>query len=260
MTQAIEVIFSKPRPRIIQSLYKRLLRMRRKPIVKDVLGLRLELYPQDWIDNRLLAGQPYERDQLIFVHETLARYDIRQFFDCGSNIGLYSCFVGVHCPMVKKIYAFEPVPDTYRRLCRNLALNNIEQRCVAMNVALSDADGETEIAYFPHSSGTSTADRVAAKNRRGKADEQVVLSVPVRKLDDIFTAQGERIFIKLDVEGFEAQALRGMEKVLSANQCFLQVELWAQNADDFIAKMKKLGYHVAHQIENDYYLTNMAEA
>ena len=43
------------------------MRLRSKPITARRQGANWELYPNDWIDNRLLIGRPFERTQIEFV-------------------------------------------------------------------------------------------------------------------------------------------------------------------------------------------------
>jgi hypothetical protein len=45
------------------SIAKRLMRLRKKPMVVNRLGVFWLLYPNDWIDNRILIGRPFEREQ-----------------------------------------------------------------------------------------------------------------------------------------------------------------------------------------------------
>ena len=77
------------------SISKRLLRLRKKPIVARRMGAMWMLHPNDWIDNRMLIGRPFEREQLAFAQQCIKDNKLTHFFDCGANIGLYSVLLGV---------------------------------------------------------------------------------------------------------------------------------------------------------------------
>jgi len=50
-------------------------------------------------------------------------YSPKVVFDIGANVGMYSLFFAKYWPE-SKIYAFEPVEDTYNILLKNIELNN----------------------------------------------------------------------------------------------------------------------------------------
>jgi len=125
--------------------------------------------------------------------------------DVGSNIGEtmlnFASIVGEH----GKVLAFEPVPSSYQKLAMNISLNNFKN-IVAENLAISD---KTETLYF---------DPATYYNSGGifmmKSSSENLLSVNAIKLDDYVEAfHLNRIdFIKIDVEGFELNVLRGAVK------------------------------------------------
>ena len=68
------------------------------------------------------------------------------FLDIGSNIGIYSVYVGVKFPLVKT-FAFEPVPVIWGKNRAFHRANHLPESTV-LNNALSDSDGARTI-YFP---------------------------------------------------------------------------------------------------------------
>ena len=80
--------------RILRSLRKRLYRLRPTPLIAHRLGARWLLDPSNWIDNRILAGAPFEREQLALAKQLIAEHHIRTVIDIGANIGLYSVLLG----------------------------------------------------------------------------------------------------------------------------------------------------------------------
>ncbi|MFG0274083.1 MAG: FkbM family methyltransferase [Phycisphaerales bacterium] len=113
------------------------------------------------------------------------------------------------------IYAFEPVRETFDQLASALA---DEPRATAVHAALGGAPDELEIRV---NGCTGTSSILTAANRlHGYHGEKVTLrrteTVPVVTLDDWSDEQGvDRIdFLKLDLQGFELEALKGADRLL----------------------------------------------
>ena len=235
--------------RPMQSLLKRLVKIRSKPLVAKRLGANWLLYPRDWIDNRIYIGRPYEQKQLEFAQDCIQEYDLETFYDCGANVGFYSVLLGLRAKKLLRIHAFEPVPNTWGRLVTNVMLNNLNHIITAHNFGLGDKSGELQIAYSANSTGTSTLLEGDAEGRNFEEHIHVQISV----FDDVFKIKNEESFLKLDVEGFELPALNGMKKYLKNNFCILQVELWENNRSKTIEYLKTLDYKLFNQIGSDYY-------
>lgn len=233
------------------SIAKRLLRLRKKPILAKRLGANWKLYPADWIDNRMLIGRPFERAQLAFAQDCIAENGLTAFYDCGANIGLYSVLLGVNSPLLTAIHAFEPVPKTYARLVENLRLNDLLETATAHNYGLGAKAEMLTIAFDKKSSGTATLDQDEKHNPRREFDGR--LQVEIRTFDSQFDVSNTGAFMKLDMEGHEAYALAGMEKMLSNNNCYLQIELWDKNRQQVIDWLAERGYTVFHNIHHDIY-------
>ena len=231
------------------SLKKRLARLRKKPVVAQRLGATWELYPRDWIDNRLLIGRPFEAKQLAFAQELIVSRNIGVFFDCGSNIGLYSVLLGSRIPPLTTLHAFEPVPSTWARLSRNLELNHLLDRAIPHNYGLGAIPTRATIALAQHSTGTATLNP-DAKTQRGFTDTQ---EIEIRVFDDQFKDRAQRAFFKIDVEGHEIEALKGMTGYLNNNECVLQIEAWDNNQNTLIQFLAPYGYVEFHRIGPDIY-------
>lgn len=233
------------------SVAKRLLRLRKKPILAKRLGANWKLYPSDWIDNRMLIGRPFEREQLTFAQDCIAKNGLSTFYDCGANIGLYSVLLGINAVPLTAIHAFEPVPKTHARLVEHLGLNNLQDKVTAHNYGLGTKSETLTIAFDKKSSGTATLDQDEKNNpKRDFADRQ---DVQIHSFDSQFDISGTRAFMKLDMEGNEAEALIGMEKMLANNICFLQIELWDKNLEHVKQWLRERGYEAFHHIHHDIY-------
>ncbi len=139
--------------------------------------------------------------------------------DVGANTGLFTLLALASGPDCR-VVAFEPVPRTHRLLLEQVALNGWSDRCEARSSAASDAPGIAEF-HVPFEDYPTSAS-LDPSGFRGMAGESI--RVVVEALDDAIPP-GTRVGLaKIDVEGFEDRALRGMRRILEESRPHLVVE------------------------------------
>lgn len=206
----------------LHSLRKRLARLRGFPSVGRRGGARFLLDPANWIDNRLLAGAPYENAQLALARRLIRERGIDLVVDIGANFGLYTVLLGLE-PGVAETHAFEPVARNYNQLLGNVFCNRLDAKVTAHRLALGAAAGRATIHIDPRSTGVSRLD-LAGVARDASVFTQSE-TVEVRRLDDVLPSAGRSAYVKIDVEGKAVEVLRGMPAFLAANRGALQVEI-----------------------------------
>jgi FkbM family methyltransferase len=152
-----------------------------------------------------MARESFESDQVSAFLECIKSHDI--VLDIGANIGFYSCLASSHG---KHVLAFEPAERNLRFLLRNLWEN--EFRCVEVfPMGLGAEQGLCPIYGF---GGISSFIPGWAQARKSRFSV-----VPVATLDRVIgtSFQNERLLIKMDVEGFEFEVLKGASEVLRKN-------------------------------------------
>lgn len=138
-------------------------------------------------------------DELImfaYYHRNRGRY--QRAVDIGANLGLHSILLA-KCGF--KVEAYEPDPQHFEKLTRNLSLNDVSQRCSPHMAAVSDRKGRTK---FVRVLGNTTSSHVfgAKPNPYGALQE---FDVDVEDIRDI----APRVdFMKVDAEGHEAVILK----------------------------------------------------
>ena len=143
------------------------------------------------------------------------------FLDIGANIGMMTLHAAKLVGSEGKIIAFEPQPSCVRKLERQLELNNIHHVTVH-NIGLADQAAEM-VMSVPR--GGSIMAHIGATVVF--SDEQI--KIPVRRGDDLVAAVSGRLVIKIDVEGYEVQALRGLGKTIALNRPAIISELNAHH-------------------------------
>ncbi len=129
-------------------------------------------------------------------------------FDVGACFGFYTC---AFAKWGARVYAFEPLPSSFALNTETVQLNGCQSAVKNFNCGLGERAGTLRVYAFKNLS-----DGHASLSDLGR-DDAVPHECPITTLDDFCAGQGiERIsFLKMDVEGFEYEVLKGGQKILS---------------------------------------------
>jgi FkbM family methyltransferase len=146
------------------------------------------------------------------ANHLLAYHGINLVLDGGANVGQYATELRRQ-GYRGKILSFEPQPVAFQELEKNAAADG---NWSAMNIGLGDVEGELAMNLCVGSDCGSFLKPVAGINPYTATVGQKV--VPVRRLDrlwkDICTP-AEKVFLKLDTQGYEQKILNGAESCLN---------------------------------------------
>jgi FkbM family methyltransferase len=182
----------------------------------------------------------YELDLQDAVHRLIEPGSV--VYDVGANIGYVSLLISRQVGAEGKIVAIEALPTNVERLKRNVALNPF-----ASNVQVSQAavvDKQRKVKFLVHASTSmGKADGSAGRNELYK-DELEVNGISLDNF--IFEQKNPRpAAVKMDIEGGEVLAVRGMQRMLAEIKPLLLIELHGQEAAAVVFEaLKKHDYHL----------------
>ncbi|HEY1459959.1 MAG TPA: FkbM family methyltransferase [Casimicrobiaceae bacterium] len=134
--------------------------------------------------------------------------------DVGANHGFYSLIAAPRIAPGGHIYAFEPSRSFYELIKASVSVNGLDQIVSVHNVALSSAEGDVTLAFDRSWSGGGhlEVNASAPLDPSSTIERETVRAVP---LDDFVGANIDHIdVIKMDIEGAEGLALKGMNKLI----------------------------------------------
>jgi len=173
--------------------------------------------------------KPWDNENVEKVIYFIKKYN-GSFVDCGCNFGAYSI------PIAKKfedqnIYAFDASKKAIYNLQQNIELNKIKN-INYFNIGIGDKNTE---AYFNENIDNLKNDgsfRFVQNSDKEK--------INIYKLDDIFKKEKislkENIIIKLDLEGFDFLALKGLSETIKKSKVIIFIEIskmLLENSENF---------------------------
>lgn len=159
-------------------------------------------------------------------------------WDIGAQTGFFSCLFATLSGPGGRVHAYEPMPQSYAMILRNIRENGLEARVTIKNMACSDAKGAVPMTQ---ASGMFVVDHESSDARQ----------IACVRLDQ----EGLRApdLIKIDVEGHEPAVLRGLEGVLKGASPQLVIELneyWLKtnsgtSSAEVVKDLNERGYSVS---------------
>ena len=145
-----------------------------------------------------MASNPMGKDDLNYLINNVNKGDV--FFDVGANCGHYTLALSDHLNFDIQIHCFEPEDEAYLRLIHNKLINNADWNCAKVAVG-------AKFEWLKITSGLSGYNHITV-------GDEVGTPCPVITLDNYIESNNiqEVHMVKMDIEGFEMDALMGARK------------------------------------------------
>jgi len=163
----------------------------------------------------------YEPYMATAIRNNLRRGDV--FVDVGAHFGPWSVFAARIVGERGTVFAFEP-SAAFNVLNENASLNSPIK---PFNIGLGSEDGTASFFAQGNARSGSLVDSVTQINRKYQPSVPITkIQIKVRSLDSIFAEIGiTPNVIKVDVEGFEYEVLRGAANLIRTTRPVWVVEI-----------------------------------
>lgn len=209
-----------------------------RSVVNKLTGFDIEPYK---------ISHPIARRQMLFE-----KHNIDTVIDGGANRGQFAMQIR-RAGFRGNIHSFEPLKSEYLSMQKS-AKGDSKWTCY--NMALGAEDGTADINVSNLSVSSSLLQMTPAHHTPDFDTSYIrTEKVTVRSIDSVFpdiTSIGRSVFLKLDVQGFEYEVLRGAVNALPHIE-FVQAELsfvvlydGEKTFSDFVRYMESLGFTIVY--------------
>jgi len=170
--------------------------------------------------------------------------------DIGAHYGYYTLLLAQGVGPAGRVVAFEAIEENAATLRRNVALNNLEQRVTVECYAVSDGSVDIVHLVLPR---TYSSEWTLMRDKGVKSREASAIA-----LDEYFRDKAGVKLIKMDIEGAEGLAIRGMRRLLEKARPILVIELHSQGGREAVHELSRLGYRLLDLERQTEYATHSA--
>lgn len=162
----------------------------------------------------------------------------------GANVGFYTQILSKLVGEKGKVYSFEPDNDNFKLLKKNcLGLKNV----ILEKKAVGEKNGYIKL----YKSNSLNTDHQSFDIGEGRT----FIKIKCVKLDSYFASKVKINLIKVDIQGYDYFAFKGMKKILKSNKKIIFMsEMWPYalnhvgiNPALYISEVKKLGFKFLDQ-------------
>jgi FkbM family methyltransferase len=200
----------------------------------DIDGIQYEGNTGNYIDASILYLGAYEKDILYFLRDTMmSAYSGRGVFvDIGANTGQHSMFMSRYATNVHAFEPWEPVLKRFRHMVANNQIKNV----VIHPIGLGDQHSRKPF-FRPPSNNLGMGSFV----EQFTGDNFAEGYLEIQRGDDALVKAGVKkvALIKMDIEGYEKPALKGLQKTLRTNRPIVVFELSTNPKSPVSVKSKK---------------------
>ena len=200
--------------------------------MKNGIKIYIPYYKTDLIQKEIANTKNfYEVEILNTIFKQASFYTLKKgiFLDIGSNIGNHTlyCFSN---DLIQFAYCFEPVQDTFQILQKNISINNLQNKVKLFNVGVGESQGKAQIKSYNINNTGSSQLKISSEG-----------NIPIISIDDIKFEQ-DISFVKIDVEGFELNVIKGMLNTIKTHKPTIFIEIRNQFFNEINKYLQDIGY------------------
>ncbi|MFQ3597207.1 MAG: FkbM family methyltransferase [Chloroherpetonaceae bacterium] len=186
-------------------------------------GIRMDLELNEYVQSQLYLFGNFEPATVKVLKRLLKSGDM--VLDIGANVGYIALEMAKCVGASGKVFAFEPDAKNFALLKRNLELN---PDCNIEPIALAVSDTNAPLRLYKSIIDFNDSAHSTLPSEKHSVD---FIEIPTTTIDDFVQSRGVQKLnaIKIDIEGAEMSAFRGMRQTLSRFRPIVISELCAEH-------------------------------
>lgn len=203
-------------------------------------SLDIFVYPTSvdkWVSGRIIREGKWEEDHIQKIYRILKSDPSMIFLDIGANVGVFALTMAM---LGNQVVAIDALGDNVGRICASMRTNNLQDRMTIIHNALSYNREKVSLGKFHLNVGGTFIKQMGVS---ANSDVIVIDTILLDDLLDLHMFKDRRFVIKMDVETFEANVLKGaFEFFNNVRVEFVLMEFMAhkgKESGDFIVQFLK---------------------
>jgi FkbM family methyltransferase len=188
--------------------------------IADLDGIKYQGNITNYIDNQIFHYGAFEKPNLFLLRDLLRHIYVGRgtFIDIGANTGQHSLFLSRYAKEVHAFEPWEPVLIRFRRMIENNGIKNIRIHAYGLG-----AENSKKPFFKPADINLGTGSFVEGFKPENAPEGELEIQTG----DDAFNKEQIKSVsvIKMDIEGYEKPALRGLQNTLLKHRPFIVFEL-----------------------------------
>lgn len=179
-----------------------------------------------WVSGRIIREGKWEEDHIKKIYRILKSDPSLIFLDIGANVGAFSLTMA---ELGNQVIAVDALSDNVGRLCASMTINNLQDKMSIIHNALSYIHEKVSLGKFHLNVGGTFVKQMGVSDN---SDVIVIDAIILDDLLDLYDFKGG-VVIKMDVESFEANVLRGARNFFqNVNVVCVLMEFMAHRGKD----------------------------
>lgn len=214
----------------------------KKEIILDINDYKLLLNrDKKGIHRELIINRIREPQATEAFKKIIKKGDV--VLEAGANIGYYTILESLLVGDTGLIYAVEPANENFDYLRNNIEINNCKN-VMPYKLALGSQNGDAVLNIYDFENWNTIED-ISYVSKRGQE------IVRVMTIDAFLKDKKKPSFIRMDVEGYELEILKGMLELLKETPprgLFIEIHFYImgkKNSLELLNILKENGYEVA---------------
>lgn len=203
-----------------------------RPSKAKINGFIMKLDRTDETISRMILAGDFESFETAIV-KTYIKNGFH-VLDIGANIGYYSLVFASLVGSQGKVYAFEPTPRTFQILKHNIHQNGFDSVVTPYQYGISNVNQKAQLYINDYNKGD---------NRLYKSADMKSVDIDLVTIDNFLKLDSKIDFIKMDIQGAEALAIKGMFQLLQKDKPTVIMEFWPH-------RIKRLGIEPKEMLQD----------
>jgi FkbM family methyltransferase len=190
-----------------------------QPVLVEREGFKMYVRPNDYATGVIIAsGQIYEPHVTAELRRRLGPG--MTFVDVGANVGYFALLAATLVGPQGKVIAFEPNLDNCELFRRSIAASGFAEQVHLHPYAAA----EKAQTFVLDVGGNDSNGRMIDFSAEAVAGINPPRTIQAVALDDLLAGESRLDVVKMDIEGAEPRALRGMAQVIRKHRPLLLLE------------------------------------